>query len=263
MRIGLAGPDTVVRSSLVSLSPPRTRPPRLTRRLAPAQVIVAGFGSAVALGTLLLMLPISSADGRWTGFVDALFTSTSAICVTGLIVTDTPVYWSPFGKVVILTLIQLGGLGIMLFAALIGLALARKLSVRSRLITSTETKSQSTGDIRRVAAGILVTTLVIEAATAAVLFVRFLTGYGYDLGRAAWHAVFHAVSSFNNAGFALYSDSVMGFVSDPWICLPMCAAIILGGIGFPVLRQLRREFRRPLYVAILRVEYDDSAGVGA
>ncbi|WP_344001339.1 TrkH family potassium uptake protein [Microbacterium paludicola] len=230
----------------MSTSLPRAR--RLLRpRLAPAQAIVAGFGAVVAAGTILLMLPISSAQGRWTGFVDALFTSTSAVCVTGLIVTDTPVYWSPFGKLVILALIQLGGLGIMLFAALIGLALARKLSVRSRLITSTETKSESTGDLRRVATGILATTLVIEAATAAVLFVRFLTGYGYDVGRAAWHALFHAVSSFNNAGFALYTDSLMGFVSDPWICLPICAAIILGGLGFPVLRQLRRELRRPLH----------------
>ncbi|WP_259063152.1 TrkH family potassium uptake protein [Microbacterium sp. AK031] len=199
------------------------------------------------IGTILLMLPISSAAGRWTGLIDALFTSTSAVCVTGLIVVDTPVYWSPFGKLVILLLIQLGGLGIMLFASLIGLALARKLSVRSRVITGTETKTTGSGDMKRIATGILVTTLSIEVAVAVLLFVRFTTGYGYEPARAAWHAVFHAVSSFNNAGFALYSDSLMGFVSDPWICLPICAAIILGGLGFPVLRQLRKELRRPLH----------------
>ena len=220
---------------------------RKLRHLAPAQAIATGFGTAIAVGTLLLMLPISSAKGTWTGFVDALFTSTSAVCVTGLITVDTATYWSGFGKVVILLLIQLGGLGIMLFASLIGLALARKLSVRSRVIAGTETKTTSSGDVKRVATGILLTTLTIEAVVAVLLFVRFLTAYDYAPGKAAWHAVFHSVSSFNNAGFALYTDSLMGFVSDPWICLPICAAIILGGLGFPVLRQLRREFRRPLH----------------
>ncbi|MGM7671491.1 TrkH family potassium uptake protein [Microbacterium sp. A93] len=222
---------------------------RLTKRraMAPAQAIVSGFGAAILVGTALLMLPLSSADGTWTGFVEALFTSTSAVCVTGLVVVDTAVYWSPFGKIVILVLIQLGGLGIMLFAALVGLVLARKFSVKSRVIAGTETKTPGAGDMKRVAAGIVITTLVIEAVVALLLFARFATEYGYDVGRAAWHAVFHAVSAFNNAGFALYSDSLMGFVSDPWICLPICGAIILGGLGFPVLRQLRREFRRPLH----------------
>ncbi|UWF78564.1 TrkH family potassium uptake protein [Microbacterium neungamense] len=215
--------------------------------LAPAQAIATGFGTTIVLGALVLMLPISSAGARWTGPVEALFTSTSAVCVTGLIVVDTAVYWSPFGKIVIMLLIQLGGLGIMLFAALVGIALARRLSVRSRLITSTETKSPDAGNVRRLAAGILATTLVIEGVVAVLLFLRFTTGHGYDPARAAWHAVFHAVSSFNNAGFALYSDSLMGFVTDPWITLPLCAATILGGLGFPVLRQLRRELRRPLH----------------
>jgi trk system potassium uptake protein TrkH len=224
------------------------RPSRPKRRhLAPAQAIATGFGAAIAVGTLLLMLPVSSARGTGTGFVDALFTSTSAVCVTGLITVDTATHWSGFGKIVILLLIQLGGLGIMLFASLIGLALARKLSVRSRVIAGTETKTTSSGDVKRVATGILLTTLTIEAVVAVLLFVRFLTAYDYAPGKAAWHAVFHSVSSFNNAGFALYTDSLMGFVSDPWICLPICAAIILGGLGFPVLRQLRREFRRPLH----------------
>lgn len=218
-----------------------------SRPLAPAQTIAVGFGVAILVGAVILMLPASSAAGTWTGPIEALFTSTSAVCVTGLIVVDTAVHWSPFGKIVILALIQLGGLGIMLFAALVGLALARRFTVRSRLITSTETKTAGAGDLKRIATGILVTTVAIEVMVALVLFVRFTTGYGYDVGRATWHAVFHSVSSFNNAGFALYTDSLMGFVSDPWICLPICIAIILGGLGFPVLRQLRREFRRPLH----------------
>lgn len=230
----------------MAVSSPDTRR-ALTRRFAPAQAIALGFGSAVLIGTLVLMLPISSARGTWTNFVDALFTSTSAVCVTGLIVVDTPVYWSPFGKIVILALIQLGGLGIMLFAALVGIALARRLSVRSRMITGTETKTSGSGDVRRIATGILLTTLVIETVIAILLFARFTFGYGYAIDRAVWHALFHAVSAFNNAGFALYSDSLSGFVADPWICLPVCAAIIIGGLGFPVLRQLRKEFRHPLH----------------
>ena len=223
------------------------RPAGRRRNLAPAQVIAFGFGAVIVIGTLLLMLPVSSTDRTWTSPIDALFTATSAVCVTGLVVVDTAVFWSPFGKVVILVLIQLGGLGIMLVAALDGLVRARRLSVRSRILAGTETKTSGAGSMKRIATGILVTTLAIEVVVAIVLFVRFLTGYGYDPVRAAWHAVFHAVSAFNNAGFALYTDSLMSFVGDPWVCLPICVAIILGGLGFPVLRQLRREFSHPLH----------------
>lgn len=216
-------------------------------RLHPAQTVVLGFAAAILVGTGLLSLPIATASGRSASFIDALFTSTSAVCVTGLIVVDTPTYWSSFGQVVILLLIQLGGLGIMIFAALIGLVLARKLSVRSRLNTAAEAKSVGYDDVRGLVLGVVLISLVIEAATFLFLFPRFLFGYGYGVGEAAWHAVFHAVSSFNNAGFALYSDNLIGFVSDPFICLPMAAAVILGGLGFPVIMQLRKEFRHPLH----------------
>lgn len=209
--------------------------------------MVVGFAAAILTGTVLLSLPIASADGRSASFIDALFTATSAVCVTGLVVVDTPTYWSSFGQVVIMLLIQLGGLGIMIFAALIGLALARKLSVRSRLNTAAEAKAIGYDDVRGLVRGIVAISLLIEAAVFAFLFPRFIVGYGYDVGEAAWHAVFHAISSFNNAGFALYSDSLMRFVSDPLICLPMAAAIILGGLGFPVIMQLRKEFVRPLH----------------
>jgi trk system potassium uptake protein len=222
-------------------------PRRAARGLHPAQAVVVGFGAAVLGGTLLLMLPFSTMDGRSPSIVDALFTATSAVCVTGLTVVDTPTFWSPFGQVVILLLIQLGGLGIMIFASLIGLVLARKMSVRSRVNTVTEAKAVGFDDVRGLVRGIVLISLAIEAATFLLLFLRFLLGYGYDVGEAAWHAVFHAVSSFNNAGFALYTDNLIGFVSDPFICLPIAAAIILGGLGFPVIMQLRKEFRRPLH----------------
>lgn len=213
----------------------------------PAQAVVLGFAAAIAVGTALLMLPIAKSGPGGASFLEALFTATSAVCVTGLTVVDTPTYWSGFGQVVIMLLIQLGGLGIMIFASLIGLVLARKMSIRSRLNTAAEAKAIGLDDVRGLVRGIVLISLIIEAATFALLFPRFVFGYGYDAGQAGWHALFHAISSFNNAGFALYTDNMIGFVSDPFICLPMCAAIILGGLGFPVIFQLRKEFRHPLH----------------
>ena len=219
-------------------------------RLHPAQAVVVGFAGAIGVGTALLMLPIAKAGPGGASFVEALFTATSAVCVTGLTVVDTAVYWTGFGQVVIVLLIQLGGLGIMIFASLIGLILARKLSVRSRLYAATEAKAPGLEDVRGVVRGIVLISLTIEAAVFMLLFVRFVLHYRYPIGEAAWHGVFHAVSSFNNAGFALYTDNLMGFVADPFVCLPIAAAVILGGLGFPVIVQLRKEFRRPLHWAM-------------
>jgi trk system potassium uptake protein TrkH len=216
-------------------------------RLHPAQAVVAGFAAAVLVGTFLLWLPPMTVEPGGTSFVDALFTATSAVCVTGLTVVDNELHWSPLGHGVILLLIQLGGLGIMIFASLIGLVLARKLSVRARLNTAAEAKAVGYDDVRGLVRGIVLISFAIEGATWLFLFPRFLLGYDYAPQDAAWHALFHSVSSFNNAGFALYSDNMMGFVDDPFISLPMCAAIILGGLGFPVIMQLRKEFTRPLH----------------
>ncbi|WP_457098990.1 TrkH family potassium uptake protein [Microbacterium sp. P5_E9] len=221
---------------------------RIRRRLRvhPAQSIVSGFTVVLLLGTGALMLPAASRSGEGTNFYDALFTATSAVCVTGLTVVDTATHWSGLGLVVILLLIQLGGLGIMIFASLVGLVLARKMSVRSRLNAATEANVIELSDIRGLVRRIVLISLLIEAVTFCFLFARFLVGYGYSVGDAAWHALFHSVSSFNNAGFALYSDNLIGFAADPFICLPISAAVILGGLGFPVLLQLRREFRNTL-----------------
>jgi trk system potassium uptake protein TrkH len=216
-------------------------------RLHPAQVVVVGFATAVLVGTGMLLLPPMTGEPGGTSFIDALFTATSAVCVTGLTVVDTELHWTPLGQVTILALIQLGGLGIMIFASLVGLALARKLSVRSRLNTVAEAKAVGFDDVHGLVRGIVGISFAIEAVTWMLLFPRFLLGYGYSAGEAAWHALFHSVSSFNNAGFALYSNNMMDFVADPFICLPMCAAVILGGLGFPVIMQLRREFTTPLH----------------
>lgn len=235
------------RARVPTMGTPSQRVSRVrVRRLRPARRVVAAFAGVIVVGTGLLMLPLSSRTGEVTDFFDALFTATSAVCVTGLTVVDTATHWSVFGQVVILVLVQLGGLGIMISAATIGLVLARKLSVAGRLNAVTEANVVEFSDVRGLARNIVLISLLIEAITFAALFPRFLWGYGYGAAESAWYGVFHAVSAFNNAGFALFSDNLMGFAADPFVCLPLCAAIILGGLGFPVLMQLRKEFTRPL-----------------
>jgi len=212
----------------------------------PAQVLIGAFGLAVTLWTAVLMLPVASADGSGADFRTALFTATSAVCVTGLTVVDTGAYWSGFGTVAILLAIQTGGFGIMTFASLLGLLVSRRLGLTTRLLAQAETRSLQLGDVSRVVRGVAVTSLTIEFVVAMVLFVRLWVGYGYSPTRAAWNAIFHGVSAFNNAGFALFGDGLERFVTDPFITLPVAFAVILGGLGFPVLFELRRELRRPI-----------------
>lgn len=219
-------------------------PSRSIPLLTPGRAITAGFALVLAVGTALLTLPIA-VQGRSATFMEALFTATSALCVTGHIVVDTPVFWSPFGHGVILVLIQIGGFGVMSLATLLGLLVARRLGLRTRLTAVSETHTVAVGDVRRVLLGVAVITITTEAVVAFVLFLRFWLGYAEEPGRAVWLGVFHAVSSFNNAGFALFSDNLMSFVADAWICLPICAAIILGGLGFPVIMELRRRILFP------------------
>lgn len=211
----------------------------------PAQVVVAGFAVAVLVGTLLLMLPVARTGTDWTDPLTALFTATSAVCVTGLVVVDTESYFSTFGEVTILALIQVGGLGTMTLASLLGLAISRRLGLRARMTAAAETKAVGLGDVRSVVVGVARTSLVVEAVVALALGLRFWLAYDYSLGRAAYLGVFHSVSAFNNAGFALWSDSLIGFVTDPWICLPIAFSVILGGIGFPVILEVRRHLRTP------------------
>lgn len=211
----------------------------------PYQVVVAAFAAAIAFGTLLLLLPLSRAGDGSAPFMTALFTATSAVCVTGLVVVDTPSYWSGFGEAVILGLIQVGGFGIMTMASLLGLLVSRRMGLRTRLTAAAETKSLGIGDVRGVLTGVLKVTVMFEALVAVALSLRFSLGYDVPLPRAVYHGVFHAVSAFNNAGFALYSDSLMRYATDPWVCVPIATAVIFGGLGFPVLFELRRHLRQP------------------
>lgn len=207
-------------------------------------MVVAAFGAAILVGAALLMLPVSSA-GTAADPLTALFTATSAVCVTGLVVVDTASAWSPFGQGVILVLIQVGGFGIMTFASLLGLLISRRLGLQTRLAAAASTRSVGLGDVRGLLVGVARVTVLVESVTAVVLATRWVVAYGEEPGRALWLGVFHSVSAFNNAGFSLYSDSLMGFVSDPWICLPITLAVIVGGLGFPVILELWRQHRHP------------------
>ncbi|MFZ2502235.1 MAG: potassium transporter TrkG [Nocardioides sp.] len=193
------------------------------------------------------MLPISRSGPGSAGFMPALFTATSALCVTGLSTVDVPVYWSGFGEFAILGMIQVGGFGFMTLASILGLLVARRLGLQSRLNAAGESNTVDIGEVRQVLFGIMRVTVATESVVAVLLALRFWLGYDVGIGRAAYLGVFHAVSAFNNAGFALFSDSMIGFAGDPLILLPLNAAIVLGGIGFPVLIELRRRLAPRLW----------------
>ena len=215
-------------------------------RLHPAQAVATGFALTVLIGAALLSLPIAKAGPGGASIAEAIFTATSAVCVTGLTVVDTATFWTPFGQIVILLLIQVGGFGVMTFASVVGLAVVRRMSLRSRVTAASEVRSVGLEDVKGLVLGVVTISLVVEGVVAVLLSLRFLFGYGEPFGRAIWLGVFHAVSSFNNAGFALFSDNLIGYAVDPFICLPIAAAVILGGLGFPVIVQLRKHLRSPL-----------------
>jgi trk system potassium uptake protein TrkH len=214
---------------------------------SPAAVLVLSFLAAIALGTGLLMLPLSHANGEVAPFLTALFTATSAVCVNGLVVVDTGSYWSPAGQAIIMALFQVGGFGMMTSATLMGLLVGGQLKLRSRLLLQAENHSLTLGDVRSVARLVLLVTAVTELLIAALLTVRFALGHGMPWGEAAWQGVFHSVSAFNNAGFSTWSDSAMRFVQDGWVLIPLTLSIVIGGLGFPVLHELiiERKKNRP------------------
>jgi trk system potassium uptake protein TrkH len=183
---------------------------------------------------VLLALPFSAREGR-THVLDAFFTATSAVCVTGLIVKDTPTHFSPAGQTIILGLIQLGGLGIMTFSTLIILAARGRISVRERLLIQSSFHPGIPKDLPSLVRSIFLFTLTIEAAGAAALFLWLAPDFG--TAQAVRLAVFHSVSSFCNAGFSLFSDSLVAYRGHTGINAAVAGLIILGGIGFPVMRE--------------------------
>lgn len=211
----------------------------------PAQYIVVAFLGASAVGTVLLMLPVARDGPGGAPFVTALFTAVSAVCVTGLIVVDTPTYWSGFGQVVILALIQVGGLGIMTLTSLLVLFLSRRLGIRQRVVAAASTGTLRLGDVRSLVLAIIRMTVAVEVVVAVILTLRFWLTHHHSFGRAGTLGVFHSISAFNNAGFSLFSDSLVGVQDDPLILIVVALAVIVGGLGFPVWRQIAAAPRRP------------------
>ncbi len=194
-------------------------------------MLAVSFLGAILLGTFLLWLPISVRSGRLS-FIDAVFTSTSAVCVTGLTVCDTASAFSPFGQGVILSLIQLGGLGIMTFSTMILLVAGRKIAIADRIAVQQDFSPAAIKDFRSLVRDVFLYAFAVEAAGSLLLLAGFLRHF--PLGRAVPLSVFHSISAFCNAGFSLFSDNLAAFGEDGWINLTVIALIILGGLGFLV-----------------------------
>jgi trk system potassium uptake protein TrkH len=210
-------------------------------RLNTTQVVALSFLGAIFVGTLLLTFPTATTDGRGASFIDALFTSTSATCVTGLIVQDTPTYFSGFGQVVILVLIQLGGIGIMSYSAFLALLFGRfTLGQRGMLQDMMEEDRNVLGMIVYV----FKMTFVIEFAGAVILFLRWVFVYQNPL-QTIYLSIFHSVSAFCNAGFSLFSNSLENYAGDPVVNIIIMALIISGGIGFIVVYEVTRKINKP------------------
>jgi Trk-type K+ transport system membrane component len=210
----------------------------------PARLVALGFAVAVVAGTVLLFLPAASAGPGGASFSTALFTAASAVTVTGLVVVDTGTYWSGFGQAVMIVLMQVGGIGIMTMASLLGLVVARRRGLRSRMLVQAETRAVDLGTVRNLLGGVLVLSVTLELFAWVAITLRLFFGYGESFGTALYHGLFHAVSAFNSGGFALYPDSLTRFAEDVWVLLPVTLAFMLGALGYPVLLEVRRV-RRP------------------
>jgi trk system potassium uptake protein len=206
--------------------------------LHPTQVVAGAFTIIILIGTFLLMLPNATNSGTSTPFLDALFTATSATTVTGLSTLDVELHWNLFGHTVIAMLIQVGGFGIVGFASLVAILLEGKISLKNRLLTSSEAGSNAS-NIRGLLFNVLKIMLFFQGLLFVFLFFRFTTEYKYDLNVALGHGIFHAMSAFNNAGFALYSDNMMGFARDGWILIPIFVTVFIASIGFPTIVEIR------------------------
>lgn len=222
-------------------------------KLSATQLIAAAFTALILLGTFLLMMPISSKSGSVTNFFDALFTSTSAVTVTGLTTLDTASYWSTTGHVIIAFLIQIGGFGIIGFATLVGFLIEGRISLKNRISATSESSATKQPDVKTLLLNIAKLMLFFQLALFVFLAVRMFTEYGYSLEKALSHGAFQAISAFNQAGFALYTDSLMGFANDGWIIFPVFVIATLAGFGFPVLAEIRDRLKLKLYVLFGKV----------
>jgi trk system potassium uptake protein TrkH len=213
----------------------------LRRQATPPQALALGFAVVILIGAFLLTLPVSTASRKGTPFIDALYTSTSAACVTGLIVLDTPEFFSRVGQVIILLLIQIGGLGYMTMASMIALTVGRRISLRERILLRDSLSQLTMEGLIRFVKRVLWITFIVEALGAVLLTFHFLSHY--PLRQALFAGIFHSVSAFCNAGFSVFSTNLQAYVADPLVNLVITSNIILGGIGYLVIVDLYEHSR--------------------
>ncbi|MFD0586591.1 TrkH family potassium uptake protein [Paenibacillus sp. GCM10027627] len=209
--------------------------------LNPHQWTVIGFAVIILIGAILLALPLASTSGKSIGFLDALFTSTSAVCVTGLAVVDTGSAYTVFGQVVIMLLIQVGGIGFMTYGVIIALLLGKRIGLKQRVFIQESTKATSIQGLIKLVLRIVIITFSVEAAGALFLWLRWIPDLG--VGQAAYYAAFHAVSAFNNAGFGLWPDNLVRYVGDPVVNIVITMLFVTGGIGFIVIMDVFKKRR--------------------
>ncbi|MBR2563870.1 MAG: Trk family potassium uptake protein [Paenibacillus sp.] len=207
-------------------------------RLSPPRILVLGFAGIIMIGTLLLMLPISTRSGDSLAFIDALFTATSAVSVTGLVVVDTGTYFSVLGQVIIAILIQIGGLGFMTMSTLVAIAFKRKISLKERLILQEAMNQTTMEGIVRLIRKVVIYSLILEGICGTLFALRW--SFDMPIGQAIYYGYWHAISLFNNAGFDMFGDfsSLTDYVNDPLVNFTAMFLIVTGGIGFVVLSDL-------------------------
>ncbi len=205
------------------------------------RTICAGFLMLIAVGTILLLLPFSTATGTWNDPIVALFTATSAVCVTGLIVVDTGSYYSPLGQAIILLLIQVGGLGYMTATTVLILILKRRLGLKDRIAVQQSMDTRGLSGTKTLITSIISMTMIFELTGTFLLIPVFSQDYGNAKG--LWLAIFHSISAFNNAGFSLFSDSLIQYAQSTWITLVITTLVIFGGLGYQVIMEAFQWFR--------------------
>ncbi len=216
---------------------------KLVNSLSYTRIIALSFFSIIIIGSILLSLPVSSRSGEWTPFLNALFTATSATCVTGLIVYDTFTYWSLFGQLVIILMIQIGGIGLMTIITTFAIFRKKKIGLHERMLLKASAGNTRLSGMVRLVKGIILGTLLIEGVGAVFLAIRFVPQFGW--GEGVYYAVFHAISSYCNAGFDLMGrnekfSSFTGYETDVLVNVVIMALIVIGGIGFLVWSDILR-----------------------
>ncbi|MFW6287196.1 MAG: TrkH family potassium uptake protein [bacterium] len=204
--------------------------------LSPGQILALGYIIVITLGTVFLLLPISTVNGETTGILEAIFTATSATAVTGLIVENTAEHWTSFGQFVIMCLIQIGGFGFMTSTTLLFFIFGRKISLRERLLIMEDLNYKKISGVIALSKYVIILTFVIEFMGAALLFLHFQSIMSPS--KAMFYSVFHSISAFNNAGFDLFGNSLEGFTSNTYINIIIGALFILGGLGFLVIDEI-------------------------